>query len=131
MIDGNISDGGERAINEESCSNNIMTQEKEGGGKEAKVKANEYNEEVKQSTMVHNEGHANGMNSKGVPRDMITSSNSKWNTSVKTKQTMVYDVLCSGKAEEFMTNNRGSASLGRRIWWLGWTPWLWWKEWSW
>ena len=41
MVDGNISVGGERAINEESCSNNIRTQEKEGGGKEAKVKDNE------------------------------------------------------------------------------------------
>ena len=88
-VDGNISVGGERAITEESCPNNIMTQEKEGGGKEAKVKDNAYDEEVKQSTMVHNEGQANRMNSKGVPRDMITSSNSKWDTSVKIKQMMV------------------------------------------
>ena len=63
--------------------------EKGGGGKEAKVKDNAYDEEVKQNTMVHNEGQANRMNSKGVPRDMITSSNSKWDTSVKIKQTMV------------------------------------------
>ena len=205
-VDGNISVGGERAITEESCPNNIMTQEKEGGGKEAKVKDNAYDEEVKQSTMVHNEGQANRMNSKGVPRDMITSSNSKWDTSVKIKQTMVnchtrayhekggcgkhemwsslvlnvnmylehglqgvvkvdvrtgpnkgnpmmeegrskcldqgngwneggtcmvYDGLCSEKAEEATTNNRGGANLERRIWWFGWTPWLWWKEWSW
>ena len=33
-VDVNISVGGERAITEESCPNNIMTQEKEGGGKE-------------------------------------------------------------------------------------------------
>ena len=80
MVDGNISVGGERPINEESCPNNIMTQEKEGGNKEAKVKCNQYNEKVKQSTMMQNEGQANQMNWKSVPRDMITSSNSKWNT---------------------------------------------------
>ena len=131
MVDGNISVGGERPINEESCPNNIMTQEKEGGDKKAKVKCNPYNEKVKQSTMMHNEGQANQMNWKSVSRDMITSSNSKWNTNVKTKQMMVYDVLCSGKAEETMTNNRAGANLEQWIWLFEWTVWLWWKEWSW
>ena len=51
---------------EESCSKNIMTQEKESGDNKAKFKCNKYNEEVKQSTMVHNEEQANRMNSKCV-----------------------------------------------------------------
>ena len=38
----------------------------EGGGEEAKVKANTYDEEVKQSTIVHDEGQTNEVNSKGI-----------------------------------------------------------------
>ena len=38
-----------------------------GGDEEAKVKANAYGEEVKQSIMVHNKGQVNRINSKGVP----------------------------------------------------------------
>ena len=42
-------DGGERTITEETYPIQIKTQEKEGGGEEAKVKANAYDKEVKQA----------------------------------------------------------------------------------
>ena len=44
---------------------------------------------------------------------------------------MVHEALCLGKVEEATTIGRGSAKVGRRIWWFGWSPWLWWREWSW
>ena len=53
------------------------------------VKANEYDKGVKQSTMVHDKGQASQVNSKGVLRDMIPCFNSKGDSSVKIKQTMV------------------------------------------
>ena len=40
MVDGDISIGGEITIIKETYTNQIKTQEKEGGGEEAKVKAN-------------------------------------------------------------------------------------------
>ena len=80
--------GGERVITEESCPNQIKTQEKEGGG-EAKVKVYACDEEAKQSTTVHDKGQTGWMNSKGVPRDEIAASDSKVATSVNIKQMMV------------------------------------------
>ena len=91
MVDGNILVGGERTITKETYLNQIKTQEKGGGGEEAKVKANAYDKEVKQSTMVHDDGQTNKVNSKGVLSSwyLITISNSKEDTITKIKQSMV------------------------------------------
>ena len=89
MVDGNISVGGERAITEEIYPNQIKTQEMEGGNEEVKVNVDIYDEEVKQSTMVHDNGQASQVKSKDILRDMITCSDSKGDSSVKIKQTMV------------------------------------------
>ena len=61
----------------------------EGSYEGEKDKVDVYDEEDKQSTMVPDKGQASQVNSKGVLQDMIPSSNSKGDTSVKMKQTMV------------------------------------------
>ena len=81
--------GGERGITKETYMNQIKTQEKGGGRKEAKVKVNAYDEEFKQSIMVHGEDQTNKVNSKDVSWDLITISNSKGDTITKIKQPMV------------------------------------------
>ena len=89
MVDRDISVSEKTAIIKESYPNQIKTQDNEGSDEEAKVKVDAYDDKAKEIIMVHNEGQADRMNSKSVPRDMITSSNSKWDTSVEIKQTMV------------------------------------------
>ena len=89
MVDGYISVGGERAITEETYPNQIKTQEKEGGEEEANVKVNEYDEEVKQSTMLHEDGQTNEVNSKVIPWYLMTISNLKEETIINIKQSIV------------------------------------------
>ena len=62
--------------------NRCKTQEMEVDGEESKVEANVYNEKTKQGMTTHND-------LKGVPLDLVMTSNSKEDTNPKIKETMV------------------------------------------
>ena len=55
----------------------------EGGGEKVKVEADVYDKEVEQSTTKDDEGHVGRVDFKGVPREEISTSNKKEDTSAR------------------------------------------------